>query len=174
MPPYHRPRAGRDVDARGEFTVLIGTADVEAYTEPLEVVSGAAETILDITLSSPVWRAGQTITGQVTLMPTMDLPDGDLAVSWQRDRESHPLTKTPGPGGQLDGRIVTLGKRIPLRTGVPVVLPFELPLPADAPPTAAAVHSSINWFVQARMMYAGFTGHMLERVRRPIVVVNAP
>ena len=58
--------------------------------------------------------------------------------------------------------------------GYPVVLPFEIPLPADAPPTAAAVHSSINWFVQARMMYAGFTGHMLERVRRPIVVVNAP
>ena len=91
-------RAGRDVDARGEFTVLIGTADVEAYTEPLEVLSGAAETILDITLSSPVWRAGQTITGQVTLMPTMDLPDGDLAVSWQRERESHPLTKAPGSG----------------------------------------------------------------------------
>jgi hypothetical protein len=166
--------AFEDRVARGEFTVLIGTADVEAYTEPLEVVSGAAETVLDITLSSPVWRAGQTITGQVTLTPTMDLPDGDLAVSWQRDRESHPLTRTPGPGGRLDGPVVTLGKRIPLRTGVPVVLPFGIPLPADAPPTAAAVHSSINWFVQARMMYAGLTGHMLERVRRPIVVVNAP
>jgi hypothetical protein len=167
-------RGGRDVDTRGEFTVLIGTADVEAYVEPLEVVTGAAETVVDITLSSPVYRAGETITGQVTLTPTMDLPDGDLAVSWQRDRESHPLARAPGPDGQLDGRIVTLGKRIPLRAGVPVVLPFEIPLPADAPPTAAAVHSSINWFVQARMMYAGVTGHMLERVRRPIVVVNAP
>jgi hypothetical protein len=167
-------RGGRDIDTRGEFTVLIGTADVEAYTEPLEVVSGAAETVIDITLSKPVWRAGETITGQATLTPTMDLPDGDLAVSWQRDRESHPLTRAPGPGGQLDGRIVQLGKRIQLRAGLPVVLPFEIPLPADAPPTAAAVHSSINWFVQARLMYAGFTGHQLERVRRPIVVVNAP
>jgi hypothetical protein len=36
------------------------------------------------------------------------------------------------------------------------------------------VHSTINWFVQARLMYAGFNGHVLERVRRPIVVVNAP
>jgi hypothetical protein len=54
------------------------------------------------------------------------------------------------------------------------MFPFEIPLPADAAPTAAAVHSSINWFVQARMMYAGFTAHTLERVRRPIVVVNAP
>ncbi|MBJ7337939.1 hypothetical protein [Mycolicibacterium sp.] len=167
-------REGRDVDARGEFTVLIGTADVESFTEPLERVSGAAETVIDVTLAKPVWRAGETITGQVTLTPTTDLPDGDLAVSWQRDRESHPLTRTPGPGGQLDGRVVTLGKRIPLRANVPVVCAFEIPLPDDASPTAAAVHSSINWFVQARMMYAGFTGHQLERVRRPIVVVNAP
>jgi hypothetical protein len=167
-------RDGRDIDTNGEFTVVIGTADVEAYVEPLEVVSGAAETVIDIALSSPVHRAGETITGQVTLTPTMDLPDGDLAVSWQRERESHPLTRAPGPGTQLDGPIVTLGKRIPLRAGVPVVLPFDIPLPADAAPTTAAVHSSINWFVQARMMYAGFTGHMLERVRRPIVVVNAP
>jgi hypothetical protein len=167
-------RGGRDIDTNGEFTVVIGTADVEAYVEPLEVVSGAAETVIDIALSSPVHRAGETITGQVTLTPTMDLPDGDLAVSWQRDRESHPLTRAPSPGTELDGPIVTLGKRIPLRAGVPVVLPFEIPLPADAAPTAAAVHSSVNWFVQARMMYAGFTGHMLERVRRPIVVVNAP
>jgi hypothetical protein len=167
-------RGGRDIDTEGEFTVLIGTADVESYTEPLEVVSGAAETVIDVTLSKPVFRAGEAITGHATLTPTMDLPDGDLAVSWQRERESHPLTRAPGPGGQLDGRIVQLGKRIPLRAGVPAVFPFEIPLPADAPPTAAAVHSSINWFVQARLMYAGFNGHMLERVRRPIVVVNAP
>jgi hypothetical protein len=31
----------------------------------------------------------------------------------------------------------------------------------------------MNWFVQARMMYAGFNAHQLERVRRPIVVVSA-
>jgi hypothetical protein len=167
-------RGGRDVEARGEFAVVIGTADVEAYVDPIEVVAGAAETVIDITLGSPVYRAGDVITGQATLTPTIDLPDGDLAVSWQRDRESHPLTRTPGPGNQWDGRIVTLGKQIPLRAGVPVVLPFEIPLPADAPPTATAVHSSLSWFVQARMMYAGFTGHVLERVRRPIVVVNAP
>lgn len=166
-------RGGRDVDARGEFTVLVGTADVESYVEPMELVSGAAETVIDVALSSPVYRAGETITGQVTLTPKWDLPDGDLAVSWQRERESHPLTRTPSLGGQLDGRVVPLGKRIPLRANVPVVLPFEIPLPADAPPTAAAVHSSMNWFVQARMMYAGFSGPMLERVRRPIVVVSA-
>ena len=167
-------RGGRDVGGRGEFTVLIGTADVEAYVEPLELVSGAAETVIDIALSSSVYRAGENILGQVTLSPTMDLPNGDLAVSWQRERDSHPLTRTPSAGGQRDGQVVTLGKKIPLRAGMPVVLPFEIPLAADVPPTAAAVHSSMNWFVQARMMYAGFNAHQMERVRRPIIVVNAP
>jgi len=167
-------REGRDVAARGEFVVQIGTGDVESYVEPLEHVSGAAETVVDVSLTKPVWRAGETVTGHVTLVPSTDLPDGDLAVSWQRERESHPLTRTPGPGGQLDGRIVQLDKRIQLRAGTPVTLAFELELPDDAPPTAAAVHSSINWFVQARLMYRGFNGHSLERVRRPIIVVNAP
>ncbi len=167
-------RDGRDVDTHGDFTVAIGTADVDAVTEPMEVVSGAAETVIHLVLSSAVYRAGETILGQVTLTPTMDLPDGDLAVSWQRERESHPLTRTPGPGDQLDGRIVVLDKQIALRGDVPVTLPFEIPLPPDAPPTAAAVHSSLDWFVQAQMTYAGFTGHLPERVRRPIVVVNAP
>jgi hypothetical protein len=166
--------ANHDRDTRGEFTVVIGTADVEAYTEPLEVVSGAVETVIAITLSSPVYRAGETITGQATLTPTTDLPDGDLAVSWQRERESHPLTRAPGPGDQLEGRIIQLGNRIPLRAGATVVLPFEIPLPADAPPTAAAVHSSIDWFVQARLTYAGLDANALERVRRPMIVVNAP
>ena len=167
-------REGRDAESHGEFTVLIGTSAVEAYVEPLERVSGQAETDVDITLAKPVWQAGETIIGHVTLAPTADLPDGDLAVSWQRERESHPLVRTPSPCGQLDGRVVGLGNRIPLHAGAPVQIPFAIDLPADAAPTAAAVHSSINWFVQARLMYRGFNGHMLERVRRPITVVNAP
>jgi len=167
-------RSGRDVDTRGDFTVVIGTGDVVAEEGPLERVAGSGETVIDIALPSPVYRAGETISGHITLTPQLDLPDGDLAVSWQRQRESHPLVKAPSPVGELDGRIMPLGKRIPLRAGAPVVLPFALPLPPDAAPTATAVHSSVSWFVQARMFYAGFTSHSTERVRRPIVVVNAP
>ena len=85
-----------------------------------------------------------------------------------------PAALVAGPGGQLDGRIVQLDKRIQWRAGTPVEFAFEVELPDDAPPTAAAVHSSINWFVQARLMYKGFNGHVMERVRRPITVVNAP
>jgi hypothetical protein len=167
-------RNGRDVDTRGDFTVVIGTGDVVAEEAPLERVAGSGETVINIALGSPVYRAGETISGQITLTPQLDLPDGDLAVSWQRQRQSHPLVKSPSPVGELDGRIVPLGKRIPLRAGAPVVFPFALPLPPDAAPTATAVHSSLSWFVQARMYYAGFTSHSTERVRRPIVVVNAP
>lgn len=167
-------RGGRDVDARGDFTVAIGTADVEAYEEPMERFWGAGETEIDIRLRSPVYRAGEAITGEIVLRPTADLPNGDVAVYWQRFRESHPLTRTPAQPGPVDGRIVQLDKKIPLVSGTELTLPFTLPLPGDAAPTASAVHSSLTWFVAARMMYAGFNGHQMERVRRPITVVNAP
>lgn len=167
-------RGGRDVDERGEFTVVIGSADVDAVVEPIERFSGAGETEIDIVLGSPLYRAGETISGQIVLRPTMDLPTGDLAVYWQRQRESHPLVRYPAEGGPIDGRIAQLDKNIPLRAGMPVALPFAIPLPDDAAPTASAVHSSLSWFVAARMFYAGFSAHQVERVRRPITVVNAP
>ena len=56
----------------------------------------------------------------------------------------------------------------------PVTVAFEMELPDDAPPTAAAVHSSINWYVHARLTYRDVDGQLPERVRRPITVVNAP
>lgn len=74
----------------------------------------------------------------------------------------------------MDGPIIGLAKRIPLRAGSPITLPFEIPLAADAPPTASAVHSSMKWFVQARLFYSGLTAPLTERVVRPIVVVNVP
>jgi hypothetical protein len=167
-------RGGRDVDERGEFTVVIGSADVDAVVEPIERFSGAGETEIDIVLGSPLYRCGETISGQIVLRPTIDLPTGDLAVYWQRQRESHPLVRYPAEGGPIDGRITQLDKKIPLQAGRPVTLPFAIPLPDDAAPTASAVHSSLSWFVAARMFYAGFNGHQVERVRRPITVVNAP
>ncbi len=168
-------RAGRDIDEHSEFTVKIGQSDVPDFDhldEPVEVLSGAAETVIDIVLPTRIFVAGAPIRGHTVLTPTIDLPDGDLAMSWQRRRASHPLTRNPSEGGSLDGPIVQLDKRIPLRAGVPITVAFEIPLPADAPPTAAAVHSSMDWYVQARMFYAGFTGHLTERAVKPIIVVN--
>jgi hypothetical protein len=90
-------------------------------------------------------------------------------------RASHPLVRTPAiAGGGASGRTVQLGKGIELRAGTPVTVPFEVPLPDDAAPTAEAVHSSLSWFVEARLTYSGWNSYVSELVRRPIVVVNAP
>ncbi|WP_167098100.1 hypothetical protein [Mycobacterium sp. DL592] len=167
-------RGGRDVETRGDFTVVVRPEDAYAGDEPTERYSGSAETVLDIALSSPVYAAGEMVRGQVTLTPTVDLPDGDLRVRWQRHRESHPLTRNPCATGPVDGPPVKLGKGITLRAGTPITVPFAFALPADAAPTAAAVHSSMSWAVAAELFYAGFTSHMTERVRKTIVVVNAP
>lgn len=167
-------RGGRDVDGRGDFTVVIGAADVEADEEPLERLSGSGDTDIDVVLASPVYQAGETITGQIVLRPRTDLPDGDVAVCWQRHRESHPLMRDPAQDVALDGRTVELDKDVALTAGAEVTLPFALPLPPDAAPSAEAVHSSLSWFVAVRMSYAGTTSHQTERVRRPITVVNAP
>lgn len=167
---------GRDVDTHGEFTVRIARDDVFDFPgldEPVEVLSGAAQTVIDIVLTTTVFVAGDPIRGQAVLTPTMDLPDGELAVCWQRRRASHPLTHDPAADAALDGQIVLLGKEIPLRAGVPVTMEFEIPLPSDAAPTAAAVHSSMDWYVQARMFYSGSSGDLTERVAKPIVVINA-
>jgi hypothetical protein len=167
-------RGGRDVDERGEFQVVIGTADVEAIEEPMEHYMGNGVTQLDIVMPSPVWRAGESITGHVVLRPQQDLPTAEVAVYWQRQRDHHPLQRYPAAGGTLDGRGVFLGKKIPMQAGAEFGLPFAVKLPADAAPSATAVHSSLSWFVGARIFYSGFTSHQVERVRRPIVVVNAP
>ncbi|MCI4674730.1 hypothetical protein [Candidatus Mycolicibacterium alkanivorans] len=166
-------REGPDVEARGDFTVVVRPEDADAGDEPMERYDGSGETVIEITLPSPVYAAGQVVRGQITLTPTTDVPDGDLGVSWQRHRESHPLTGNPCTTAPVDGPIVKLGQGIRLRAGVPTVVPFDLVLPEDAAPTAAAVHSSMSWFIRAELFCAGSTGHMTERVRKPIVVVNA-
>jgi hypothetical protein len=167
---------GRDVDRHAEFTVHTGPdqfADEAAMQEPVTVLAGDAETAVDITLPTPVCAAGAVIRGDLTLTPTADLPDGDVVVRWQQQCESHPMQRTPAAVSVLDGPIIKVGSRIPLRTGAVVQLPFEIPVPGDAAPTATAVNSSMTWFIQADMSYAGAGGHRSEQVLKPIFVVSS-
>ncbi len=163
-------RDGRDEQARGDFTVVARPQDAYAGDEPVERYDGAGLTVIDIALPSPVYAAGQAVTGQITLTPATDLPDGELSVRWQSHRESHPLARTPCETAPVDGPNIALGKGIPLRAGKSVTVPFEVVLPDGAAPTAAAVHSSMSWAIAAELRYAGTA----ERVRKPVVVVNAP
>jgi hypothetical protein len=167
-------RGGRDVDTHGVFTVLIGRADAEFDEDPPRRTAGDGETDLAIVLPSSVFVAGETIAGSVVLTPRVDMSDGELGIHWGYRRISHPVTRTPaaGGGGKI-GQKVKLGKGIPLRKGSPVTVPFAVPLPADAPPTGEAVHSSLVWYLEATLMYSKWT-QGIEQVRRQIAVVSAP
>ncbi len=167
-------RGGRDVDSRGDFTVVIGTNDLKTTDEPQARTSGDGETDIDIVLPSRVFRAGETINGSITLTPRADMSDGELKIYWGHRRISHPLERTPAiAGGTRSGPSVKLGKGIALRANTPVTVPFAVPLPEDAPPTGEAVHSSLVWFLEATLSYSKWT-QGIEQVRRQIVVANAP
>jgi hypothetical protein len=166
-------RRGLDVDEQAEFTVVTDVEDAPTDLGAPEQVTGSVASRLDIELPRLVFRAGETIDGDVLITPSRDLPNGDLRVKWQGQRDSHPLTRTPGFDETINGRSVQLEKRLTLREGTPMRLPFRLDLPPDAAPTASAVHSSMRWFVSATMYYAGFASPGTESVRRPIAVVSA-
>ena len=167
-------RGGRDVDTRGDFTVVIGTDNVEFDDEPPARTGGDGETEIEIVLPSLVFRAGETINGHLILTPNVDMSDCELSIHWGQRRISHPLVRTPAVGGGgRSGDTIKLGKGIPLRSGTPVAVPFAVPLPADAPPTGTSVHSTLVWFLEATLMYSKWT-QGIEQVRRQIAVVNAP
>ena len=167
-------RGGRDIDARADFTVVIGTDDLQVTDAPPLRTGGDGDTELDIVVPSLVFRAGETVSGSVVLTPRKDMSDAELGIYWCWNRSSHPLVRTPAAGGGgKSGQTIKLGKGIPLRDGTPITVPFAVPLPGDAPPTGEAVHSSLTWFLEASMMYSKWT-QGIEKVRRQIVVVNAP
>jgi hypothetical protein len=167
-------RGGRDIDSRSDFIVVIGRDDLQETDEPQQRTGGDGNTVIDIVLPSLKYRAGETINGSIVLTPQTDMSDCELGIYWGRRRISHPLVRTPAVGGEgKSGQTIKLDKGIPLRSGTPVTVPFAVPLPEDAPPTAEAVHSSLVWFLEASLMYSKWT-QGIEKVRRQIVVVNAP
>jgi len=167
-------RGGRDVDTRGDFTVVIDSGDLHVTDEPQRRTGGDGETDIDIVLPSLVFRAGDTINGHIKLTPQKDMSDCELSIHWWHRCISHPLVRTPAAaGGSKRSDTFKLGKGIPLRVGTPVTVPFAVPLPEDAPPTAEAVHSSLVWFLESTLMYSKWT-QGIEKVCRKIVVINAP
>jgi hypothetical protein len=167
-------RSGRDVDTRGDFTVIIGGDELQVTDEPQARTGGDGDTDIEIVLPSLLFRAGETINGSIVLTPHKDMSDCELGIYWGWHRASHPLQRTPAiGGGSKSGQTIKLGKGIPVRNGQSVTVPFAVPLPEDAPPTGTAVHSSLTWFLEASLMYSKWT-QGIEKVRRQIVVVNAP
>ena len=165
-------RKGRDINAEGTFTVL-APPPADPPPEEQERVLGDS-TDIDIRLDRASWRAGETITGTVAITAAKQLPEADVAVVLQFDRLSHPLERTPAQGVTFDRGRVQLDKHLALPPNAATELPFEIALPAEAPPTAEGVHSTLRWYVLVRILYKGFSAPMPERVRRGFVVYNAP
>jgi hypothetical protein len=163
-------REGRpDVEVDETCTVLAPPPSPPPAELALERVMGDSSDIV-VTTERPWVRAGEVLRGTVTLTAKGELPEADLAVALQRERASHPLERTPGNDLTLDGKRVQLDKHLTLAPGVPTTVPFAIDVPADSDPTSEAVHSSLTWFVQARVMYKGFNSHGVERVRRELVI----
>ena len=166
-------RKGRDIEADGAFVVLAPAPapDAAGPGRHERVMGGSSD--IEIRLDRPAWRAGETLTGTVVITAPADgLPEADVAVVLQYDRLSHPLERTPARAVTFDAGLVSIDKHVALTAGGATELPFALPLPAGAGPTAEAVHSSLEWFVLVRILYKGFSTHLPERVRRGFVVYN--
>jgi len=167
-------RKGRDIEADGAFVVL-APAPADGHAPGLarheRVMGGSSD--IEIHLDRPAWRAGETMSGTVVITaPAEGLPEADVVVVLQLDRLSHPLERTPARAVTFERGLVSIDKHVALTAGGATELPFALPLPPDAGPTAEAVHSSLEWFVGVRIFYKGFSAHLPERVRRGFVVFN--
>jgi hypothetical protein len=137
----------------------------------LEVVERRTSDVV-VDLERTWFRAGEQMHGTVTLTPdSTTVTPADVHVSVESLRASHPLERTPGYGDRRTACRVQLDKRLVLTAGEPSTVPFTVDLPADADPTSEAVHSSITWYVMARVMYKGFS-HGIDRVRREFVMVT--
>jgi hypothetical protein len=72
---------------------------------------------IDTVLPSLVFRAGETINGNITLAPQTDMSNGELGIYWGRNI-SHPLVRTPAiAGGTKSGQTIKLGKGITVCSG---------------------------------------------------------
>ena len=120
------------------------------------------------------YKPGEEVRGRVAVTPREPVERKALVAGWfQRIQDSHPVEKTPGsPTEEYTRPMVTFAKDVQLVQGQRAEFPFALTLPTDVDPSTEAVHSSISWFVQIKVEFAGATG-AIERAQRGIVVYTA-
>jgi hypothetical protein len=166
-------RAGRDVEAEQPFTVLVAAPDPAPQELPLIQGTRAMHNSIlwDITTERTCYRPGETITGTIALTPREPVTrTGELAVYFMTVYTSHPLERTPGADTEAQTRPpIRVAEDLQLREGETTTLPFSVTLPADVDPTTEAVHSSLDVYLLARIMFSGLTGGV-ESARRGIVV----
>ncbi|WP_051222924.1 hypothetical protein [Conexibacter woesei] len=169
-------RPGRDVEAAQPFEVLIAAPDPPPAAMPLiqgtRVMHNSIE--WDITTERTCYRPGDVIAGTIALTPREPISrTGELAVYFMTVFTSHPLERTPALDTETQTRPpIKIAEDLQLREGETTTLPFSVTLPDEVDPTTEAVHSSVDVFLLARIMFSGLTGGV-ESARRGIVVFTA-
>lgn len=171
-------RGGKDVEVEAPLTVLVAAPDPAPASTDLRLIQGEraiANTIdFDIVTERSCYRPGDEVRGVIGVN-SREIPTRRclVAIWFQKVQESHPVEKTPGGATESFVRpIVNIAKDVQLTAGVRSEFPFAITLPADADPTTAAVNSSLDWFVQAKVEFAGATGG-IERAQREFIVHTA-
>jgi hypothetical protein len=174
----HVERSGKDVEVETPATVLIAAPDPAPSSTDLPLIQGeraiANSLEFEIETERGCYKPGEEVRGFVAVTPREPVDRKALVAGWfQQMQESHPVEKTPGSATEAFIRpMVTFAKDVQLVQGQRSEFPFALTLPGDVDPTTEAVHSSIRWFVQIKVEFAGATG-AIERAQRGIVVYTA-
>jgi hypothetical protein len=169
-------RSGRDVEAAQPFEVLVAAPDPQPADMPLIQGTRALHNSIawDIATERTCYRPGDVIAGTIALTPREPITrTGELAVYFMTVFTSHPLERTPALDTETQTRPpIMIAEDLRLREGETTTLPFSVTLPDEVDPTTEAVHSSVDVFLLARIMFSGLTGGV-ESARRGIVVHTA-
>lgn len=170
----HVERDGRDVETTAGLQVLVAAPDPAPVLPLIQGTRVLFNTLeWDIRTERPCYRPGEEVRGTIVLTPREPVRKGNLALTFVRTRLSHPLTRTPGSETESFTRpYVEIVEELVLTPGVATEVPFTAVLPAEVDPTTEAVHSSLEWYVEPRVMFEGLTGGV-ESARRGIVVYTA-
>jgi hypothetical protein len=174
----HVERDGKDVSIETPLTVLVAAPDPVPAPTDLPLIQGGsalANSIdFDIVTERSCYQPGDEVRGVIGVTSREVVTRKALVAGWfQQVQDSHPVEKTPGSATEAFIRpMVTFAKDVQLTAGVRSEFPFALTLPTDVDPTTEAVSSSISWFVQVKVEYAGATG-AIERAQRGIIVHTA-
>lgn len=166
-------RSGRDIEVTEPFEVLIAAPDPPPTEMPLLQGERAMFNTIewDITTDRTCYRVGDTVKGEISMTPREPIDrTAELAVYFVTLYTSHPLERTPGSDTDSQTRPpVKIAKDLQLTQGETTTLPYEIVIPSEVDPTTEAVHSSLDVFVHARVMFSGATGGV-ESAKRGIVV----
>ncbi|CAM3972955.1 hypothetical protein [Smaragdicoccus niigatensis] len=169
----HVERGKKTATSQAPFQVLIAAPEPKPTDLPLIQGERALANTLhfEIETDRACYKPGEEVRGVVAVTSREPVSRKALVAGWfQRLQASHPVEKTPGSATEEYTRpMVTFAKDVQLRQHQRAEFPFALTLPLDVDPTTEAVNSSIDWFVQIKVEFAGATGG-IERAQRGIVV----